>query len=67
MTVMPLEAVPEDSMDPTRAATANVAPPAWARAAAASVVAVVASEAAAVAVVEAAAVVAAVADNYCES
>ena len=60
------EAVPEDSTDPTRAATAIVAPPAWDLAVAASVVVEEVAVAASVAVVEAE-VAAVVAGKYCES
>jgi hypothetical protein len=65
---MPSEVVPGDSMDPTHAATALVASPAWDLAVATSVVAVapevaVASEVA----VEAAEVAAVVAGECCES
>ena len=66
---MPSEVVPEDSMDPTHAATAIAASPAWdlaveVSAAAASIVVVEASE---VAVVDAPEVAAAVAGRPCES
>ena len=67
---MPSEVVPGDSTDPTHAATAIVASPAWDLAVAASAVAVEASEVAAAAsavAVEAAEVAAVVAGNCCES
>ena len=63
---MPSEVVPGHSMDPTHAATAIVASPAWDLAVATSVVAVEASEvAAASAVVVEAAEVAAVVAGKC--
>ena len=67
---MPSEVVPGDSMDPTHAATAIVASPAWDLAVAASAVAVEASEvvaAASAVAVEGAEVVAVVAGKCCES
>jgi hypothetical protein len=70
VTGMLSEAVPGDSMDPTHAATAIVASPAWDLAVAASAVAVEASEvvaAASAVAVEGAEVVAVVAGKCCES
>ena len=70
VTGMPSEVVPGDSMDPTHAATAIVASPAWDLAVAASAVAVEASEvvaAASAVAVEGAEVVAVVAGKCCES
>ena len=73
MTGVRSEVVPEDSMDPTHAATAIVAPPAWDLAVATSVVAasIVAAEAfevvASVVVVEAVEVAAVVAGKCCGS
>jgi hypothetical protein len=71
VTGMPSEVVPGDSMDPTHAATATVAPPACDLAVAASVVAAEVSAAVAASVVEveaeAAEVAAVVAGKCCES